>query len=289
MTTVFSFGSNSIAQLRARVENPELHAVPARAPGWERIFCVRSGTWGGAAASLIPKQNSTVYGASVVLNSTELAHLDKFEGGYHKEDIQIEIYQNGRWCSVSAIAYIANTLFWTIPPSEAYLTAIHLNLREQFHEILPECIQEITINGVFSKEGNANVTCCRHNSAINHTHGYCDVVSDAESEHIVTTLVNTRNSDILIETVSIWQYPGTHSLSLPALCVEVNALRKAKWVMPRAVAGIISELKALQIHSSAQLAAKLAIKWSIHQIPEGCLLEYLDQEALDIFTHLLGL
>jgi hypothetical protein len=100
---------------------------------------------------------------------------------------------------------------------------------------------------------------------------------------------------VLVELISSWTYPGSEALSLPALCVEVNALRRTKWLMPRAVAGVVEELKGLGVLSAAQLASRLARGWKLAEDGRGdgtnisAQLTYLDQEALDIFSTLLKL
>merc|ERR1719498_907784 len=79
---VFSFGSNSTAQLRARVENPKLQSQPARLDGFVRCFCYNSRGWGGGGvATLAPTTvpNSTVFGAAVSLSPEEIERLDAFE------------------------------------------------------------------------------------------------------------------------------------------------------------------------------------------------------------------
>lgn len=242
-----------------------------------------SATWGGAAASLVPRQDSFVYGSAVMLTEEELSHLDKFEGGYHKEYVEIFVLQSGDWKPMCATVYIANTFYWTVPPSKAYLTAIHINLREQFGETMPECAHHIHIYGVFSKQGNTNVSEFRNSTAISHKQGHSDISSEAHDEVLANTIAVARSSDVLIEHLSTWTYPGSESLSLPALCVEVNARRAVKWVMPRTMSLVLDELKAQGIQSSAQLAARLASKVNF------VALEYVDEEALDIFRVLLKL
>jgi hypothetical protein len=294
LVPVFSYGSNSVAQLRARVENPDLQAFPAKLLDWERIFCVRTATWGGAAASLIPQKGSITFGSAVYLTEEELSRLDNFEGGYHKEYIDVVILKDDCWISQSSLAYIANTLYWTVPPSEAYLTAIHVNLWEQFGTTMPQCANTIDVYGVFSKQGNANVTNCRNTEDICHSNGHSDMCSNDASGAVLTSITAARSSDILLEHISSWTYPGSEALSLPALCVEVNAQRKAKWVMPRAVAGVVGELRGMGIMSSAQLASRLSRGWRLGEDGTSCdstahsgKLMYLDQEALDIFSLLL--
>jgi hypothetical protein len=53
MQSVFSYGSNSLAQLRARIHNPSLQALPAKAENWQRIFCKRAPVWKGTVVARI--------------------------------------------------------------------------------------------------------------------------------------------------------------------------------------------------------------------------------------------
>lgn len=79
---VFSFGSNSVKQLRGRVGNPDILSKEARAKGWQRIFAGAHKNWNfGGVASMHPCEGDCVtYGAVVWLNDEELARLDVFEG-----------------------------------------------------------------------------------------------------------------------------------------------------------------------------------------------------------------
>jgi len=82
LTPVFSYGSNSTAQLRGRLANPALATVKACAPGFARVFCLRSRGWGGGGvASLAPtgEPGAAARGAVVRLTTAELARLDEFE------------------------------------------------------------------------------------------------------------------------------------------------------------------------------------------------------------------
>lgn len=274
MNIVFSYGSNSIAQLRARVENPNLAAEPSRAKSWLRIFCVRTMTWGGAAASLIPSKDSVTYGSVVLLSDEELSRLDRFEGGYHKEELDVEIYRDDDWIVAKAIVYLANSLHWTDPPSEAYLCAIHVNLREQFHTIMPEVANNIAIHGVFSTTVPTDSP---------ETINFDDVCTGSAGDN--GSVRDLDLTTVRVELISQWVFPGAWALNLPALCVEVNAAREVKWVMPRAIGGVAGELKQFGILSVAQLAAKLAAGWTV----EGSRLEYLDAESLCLFKRLLQL
>lgn len=131
MVLVFSYGSNSTAQLKSRVENPALVSKGAYVDGYTRIFCLatgggwRTGSTKSAVASIHPQPGERVYGAVVELNAAEAARLDGFEGGYTKTGV---VTSEGH-----AVAYIANNPAWSEHlPSEHYLVAIHAMLREHF-------------------------------------------------------------------------------------------------------------------------------------------------------------
>lgn len=240
---------------------------------------------------MIPNKDSVTYGAVVTLTDQELARLDRFEGGYHKEELFVEIYRNATWVPTKSIVYLANTVHWTDPPSEAYLCAIHVNLREQFEDFMPEVANNVAICGVFSAAGN---TAANHSPK---TISFDDVCTGSVGSDAVISVHDMDMTTVRVELISRWTYPGSWALGLPALCVEVNAARAVKWVMPRAVAGVVAELQRFGILSVAHLAAKLAGGWNVRADfdPQSLecnftsRLEYLDQEALDLFRQLLRL
>lgn len=85
---LFSYGSNSTPQLRARVRNAALRSYPAKVENFARIFCRSSPGWGGGGvASLHPAPGYTTYGAVVYLTEAELRLLDRYEGGYSRHRV----------------------------------------------------------------------------------------------------------------------------------------------------------------------------------------------------------
>ena len=69
---VFGYGSNGVAQLRARCANPALTLRPARLPDHARVFCLRSPRWGqGGVASLAPSIGQHCLGSVAALTATE--------------------------------------------------------------------------------------------------------------------------------------------------------------------------------------------------------------------------
>lgn len=153
---IFSFGSNSIVQLRARVMNPGLVSLPAYVDNWARIFCLSVPLWGDSGvASLAAMPGARTYGALVALTSQELETLDSYEIMYRRESIDVFVKNlDGQFEERKAFAYLCESPYWESPPSEAYLTAIHLMLREQ-HPC--EVSDTISINGILRKQARTDV------------------------------------------------------------------------------------------------------------------------------------
>jgi len=133
---VFSFGSNSRAQLRGRVGNSSLFSRPAKLEGYERTFCLASGGWGGGGvATIAPSTHGgSILGSVVAFDDEELEILDIFEGGYRRHEFEIMLGKSKE----KAIAYVAGsgspsfTLSMIAEPSEEYLCAIHGMLGEHW-------------------------------------------------------------------------------------------------------------------------------------------------------------
>lgn len=245
---VFSYGSNSSVQLKARVKNPNLRARPAFVEDWARIFCLRSNHWQGAVASLAPAVGKRTYGGAVQLTQRELSLLDQYEQAYTKVDIDITVVIDVEHTTVKGIAYIAKSPDWTVPPSEHYLTAIHLNLREQWGEDE----MSITVSGLLQPSENG------------------------------------------MEVLSIydWEHPGSHALSLPALCVEVNALKSEPWVMPRTITEIRHKLQEVNIGSAAQLAVALSSHEKVEKLNKNLTEKghkAFGAETISLFQQVLGI
>jgi hypothetical protein len=146
---VFSFGSNSIAQLRGRVLNPTLQATPAYVDNWSRVFCNCIGRWGDSGvASLHPNAGARTYGSVVALSNEELCILDGYEAQYHKTFIDIMVKSNEIYEPTQAFTYISDYPYWQTAPSEQYLTAIHVHLRQHHPS---DISYSISVCGVLQK------------------------------------------------------------------------------------------------------------------------------------------
>ena len=132
---IWSYGSNGMAQLRARCGNPHLMSRPAYAKGFARVFCLRGPEWRGGVASIAPCAGAVTYGSLVTLSREEKGRLDAYEGGYREEILEVWEVVGDATLKRRALTYVAGhgdkwTPAMTTRPSEAYLTAISLHLRE---------------------------------------------------------------------------------------------------------------------------------------------------------------
>lgn len=84
----FAYGSNmQTSWLRARV--PSARPVGrARLPGW-RLVCNKRSQDGSAKANLVQSPKDTVWGVLYAMNPSELPDLDRVEGGYQQQTVQV--------------------------------------------------------------------------------------------------------------------------------------------------------------------------------------------------------
>jgi Gamma-glutamyl cyclotransferase, AIG2-like len=133
-TPIFSYGSNNLSQLSARIGivDGSIDSFPAKLDGYTRIFRGYSAGWQGGVASIHPNTNesSHVLGSIVYMTDDQISRLDEFEGGYTRRDVSVTLTDTGE--IIAAVAYIADSYRFDRRPSEAYLMAIHATLSEQF-------------------------------------------------------------------------------------------------------------------------------------------------------------
>ena len=129
---LFSYGSNSLSQLKGRLQNYDLISYPAYANGYKRIFCGYSNNWNGGVASLIKKRFIKTYGIIVYLDKDELCKLDLFEINYTKQEIICNVMFNNIYIECKCFTYIANNNNWISLPSIQYLIAIKIMLEEHY-------------------------------------------------------------------------------------------------------------------------------------------------------------
>jgi len=133
---IFSYGSNSIYQLKGRINNNNLISYPAFINGYKRIFCGHSNNWNGGVASLVKKKYIKTYGIVVYVDQNELSKLDSYETNYTKHEILCNVMINNTYIECKCFTYICNNNNWVSYPSEQYLMAIQIMLEEHFLNVL---------------------------------------------------------------------------------------------------------------------------------------------------------
>jgi len=143
---LFSYGSNSLNQLKERVKNDKLSDQKAYIKGYTRIFAGKSNKWNGGVASLT-KSNSDdiVKGSLVYLSDTELNKLDYFEGAHKNENpfSKIDNFYRREYITafdsenniINCVVYIKNNHNWVMFPSNEYLEAVKKNIMKYWTEL----------------------------------------------------------------------------------------------------------------------------------------------------------
>jgi len=142
---LFCYGSNSLQQIKKRVNNNTLISQKAYLPNYSLIFAGRSNKWNGGVASIINSDTDDIVKGSIVyLKESEFVKLDKFEGStknknpfskidnlYRRQYIIVKDKDNN---DIQCIAYIKNNQKWMEYPSNEYLEAIKSNLIQHWEE-----------------------------------------------------------------------------------------------------------------------------------------------------------
>ena len=95
-----------------------------------RFFCGHSATWGGGYASVQRCAGGITHGHVVELSDAEFVLMDGFERGYTRKKVTVTMQRSGR--TAQAWVYISDDTAFQQPASQAYLTAIHVMLREHW-------------------------------------------------------------------------------------------------------------------------------------------------------------
>ena len=220
---VFSYGSNSTSQLRARVKNPDLETFGAMLHGYSRVFCFDSKSWGGGGvASICPSSSQEmVCGALVCLNDEELKLLDSYERNYRKEKISVVLQESGK--IVDAIAALLMEECWTVD-TIPYRTPIwtvsdcHLTmLREHL-----------------GRAPGSSVILFRF-VALN-----LGVVSSPWQPGLIRKI----------------------KLSLASFAVEINSMKEKKWIMPLTIHEFVSKMELLEVRTLRMICRRCNNKFS---------------------------
>lgn len=130
-TYLFSYGSNSTLQLSERLSRTEWNVYPATLKNHVRIFAGYSKKWGGAVSSIHPLKNGKVNGMVFEITEAELKRLDKFEKGYSRRILKINIHGDNHIKTLDCHVYIKNNTSFECMPSKKYMYAIRIMLNER--------------------------------------------------------------------------------------------------------------------------------------------------------------
>ena len=213
---VFSYGSNSISQLRGRVNNSILQSYPGYVDGYKRIFCGYSKRWKGGVASIIKKRYIRTYGIIVYLSKEELKILDSYEQNYSKIYLECIILNNNNdndndnqdFQRIECIAYQADNHEWINYPSQQYLVAIKIMLDE--HNLYQLYCPKLII--------------ARYNNYLKQT-----------------------------ENLIRWTFPAKPFLELSSFFVIVNSFREIPWKMPHDLNNIEERMRKLHVYKISDL------------------------------------
>ena len=124
---IFSYGSNSLAQLQGRVTQPPfLTSLPAIALDFVRVFWGLSQRWdSGSVASIVPAAGHVVFGLVATLTQSQLQELARFEGSYHLEPVAVMVRRpvdshddfqlQSAWAFVADRPHVADPAAWRPP------------------------------------------------------------------------------------------------------------------------------------------------------------------------------
>ena len=143
---LFCYGSNSLSQLKKRLNKKDLEVKKAYLPNYARIFSGHSNKWNGGTASIIKAPDHfMVKGTLIYLFENDLKKLDKFEGAhknpnpfskidniYRREYITVRNSDNQ---NIPCITYIKNNHNWMSYPSNEYLDAVKINMGKYWEEL----------------------------------------------------------------------------------------------------------------------------------------------------------
>jgi len=130
---IFSYGSNSISQLRGRTANNNLTSEAAYVNDVIRIF-VLSGWGGKGVASLHRLKDEETKGSLVSMNVNDLKKLNIYEEqNYNLCEIEVNRVSDNK--QINALTYIAKNPAYSKFPSEEYCVAIKKHLQENNHQL----------------------------------------------------------------------------------------------------------------------------------------------------------
>jgi gamma-glutamylcyclotransferase (GGCT)/AIG2-like uncharacterized protein YtfP len=142
----FAYGSNHPQQMEDRVHGNMSNNHGAYLNDYQLIFAGSSSRWGrGGVATILRRQNATVYGTLYYLTSEQFRLLDTHEAGYTKRNVVVNLKNGGD--NIRAITYFKDNTNSIRKPSDEYLRAISTNIQVHW----PEKAQFIPLRNDFTQ------------------------------------------------------------------------------------------------------------------------------------------
>jgi hypothetical protein len=232
---IFSYGSNSIYQLRGRLNNNNLISYPAYSKDYKRIFRGYSHNWKGGVASLLKNKGSITYGNIVFLSENEIKKLDEFEIGYVKEKINCFLHNEEL---IECLTYISEDNIWKCEPSEQYLVSILLTLNENSDSFFIEKLySNLSIYGLFNQQKYIE---------------YNDLIESEFSNNFQNLLFFEKKEALVY--FSKWTFSNNiFDLNLYSILILVNSKKKKPWIVPYDINKIVLKFEICNINNSKDL------------------------------------
>jgi gamma-glutamylcyclotransferase (GGCT)/AIG2-like uncharacterized protein YtfP len=130
---VFSYGCNTINQLRENYGRIINDALAAYLPQHMLVFGGHSHFWKGAIASVVPTKGTRCYGAMVLLTDKQIVALDAKEAGdgrYIRDVFQVVVKSKHGEHTIPCYCHIKNDVDFQSWPSILYMKAIRTLLED---------------------------------------------------------------------------------------------------------------------------------------------------------------
>jgi hypothetical protein len=133
---LFCYGSNSVQQLKERLEKINIKYENGYIQDHVRIFCGISRKWNnGGIASIFPCYGKRIYGIIVYLTLEDIEKLNNFEKGYHLEKKKAILQKKLKNTEINIITYVKDNNNFCFMPSIEYLFAINQMLNDRNNTI----------------------------------------------------------------------------------------------------------------------------------------------------------
>ena len=133
---LFCYGSNSIQQLKERLDKTHIKYEKGYIQDHVRIFYGTSHKWNnGGIASIFPCISKKIFGIIVYITEEDIKKLNNYEKGYHLETKKAILQKKLKNTEINVITYVKNNHHFCFMPSIKYLFAINQMLNDRNNTI----------------------------------------------------------------------------------------------------------------------------------------------------------